>query len=276
MRGLVLVVGLLVAAPAWSAGGEDDIVSAKEHFRRGSKLFDLGRFEEAAKEYEAAYEAKDDPVLLYNIAQAHRLAKHTDRALFFYKTYLRKVPNARNRAEVQVRITELEALLEQENRSQRPPNVPLPPRGETGGAVEPAPSSVNGEPSAATPAPGASSVPPSAMPATTSDAGRAKRLAGLAIAGGGVALVVVGVVMGVLARSNADSINSAARAGGTFDPGRESTGHAEDAAGIALYSVGGAAVVTGAVLFTLGMRDRARAGHAMRLAPGRGLVAVSW
>src|SRR6184192_3593733 len=78
----------------------DDRLSAKEHFQKGTKYFDLGRFDEAIKEYEAAYEVKDEPVLLYNIAQAHRLAGHTRDAVYFYKSYLRRVPKASNRDEV--------------------------------------------------------------------------------------------------------------------------------------------------------------------------------
>src|SRR5205085_1205757 len=45
----------------------DDPRAARQHFAAGSSLFDLGRFREAAAEYEEAYRAKNDPALLFNI-----------------------------------------------------------------------------------------------------------------------------------------------------------------------------------------------------------------
>src|SRR5262249_21427313 len=74
--------------------------AAKEHFKVGTKLYDLGRFEEAAKEYQAAFEAHDDPFLLFNTAQSYRHAKLYPKALFFFKAYLRRLPDAPNRKEV--------------------------------------------------------------------------------------------------------------------------------------------------------------------------------
>ena len=73
----------------------DAVTTAKEHYTRGSTLFDLGRFEEAAKEFEAAYEAKNDPALLFNIGQSFRSAGLYAKALVAYRAFLRKVPQAR-------------------------------------------------------------------------------------------------------------------------------------------------------------------------------------
>jgi tetratricopeptide (TPR) repeat protein len=62
---------------------------AREHYHRGTVAFNLGHYEEAAGEYEEAYRLKDDPALLYNIAQARRLAGNRREALRSYKTFLR-------------------------------------------------------------------------------------------------------------------------------------------------------------------------------------------
>src|SRR3954462_12251311 len=98
------LVGLLLALgqPAWA-----DAARAKEHFQRGTTLFDLGKYREAATEYEKAYEEKSDPALLFNIARAYRLAGEAETAIRFYRTFLNRVPRTPNRAVVESRIEEM-------------------------------------------------------------------------------------------------------------------------------------------------------------------------
>src|SRR5205807_10015881 len=64
-------------APSATAPAED----AKSLFEHGMTLYALGRYTEAAPLFERAFELKPDPALLYNAAQAHRLAGHSQRAL---------------------------------------------------------------------------------------------------------------------------------------------------------------------------------------------------
>ena len=59
----------------------DDYNEAKVHFKKGSAHFAIGEFAEAAEEYQAAYRLKQDPALLYNAAQAFRLAGKNEKAL---------------------------------------------------------------------------------------------------------------------------------------------------------------------------------------------------
>jgi hypothetical protein len=100
---------LLTASTAWA---DDDLGSAREHFKKGKRAYDVGHFADAAREYEQAYQAKDDPALLYNLGQAHRLAGHPGEALLAYKAYLRNLPDATNRAEVEQRIRELQIVVD--------------------------------------------------------------------------------------------------------------------------------------------------------------------
>ena len=105
-----VVVAVLVAVPAGGrAEPVDDVQAARDHFAKGKRLYDLGRFADAASEYELAYRAKDDPALLFNIGQAYRLAGVPAKALLAYKAYLRNVPDAPNRGEVEKWIGELQA-----------------------------------------------------------------------------------------------------------------------------------------------------------------------
>jgi tetratricopeptide (TPR) repeat protein len=107
---------ILLLAGSGVALARDDVQSAREHFLKGKRAYDLGRFTDAAKEYEAAYEQKDDPALLFNIGQAHRLAgpAHARASLLAYKAFLRNVPNPPNQLEVEAHIREMQAVVDQQ------------------------------------------------------------------------------------------------------------------------------------------------------------------
>jgi hypothetical protein len=108
------------AAPA--AGGQgrpaakDAGARAVAHAEKGRRFYDLRRWDQAIKEFEAAYHLDSDPAHLYNIAQAHRMASHIPQAIELYQSYLSRFPNAPNRADVERRIAELKE-------SGRPPNT---------------------------------------------------------------------------------------------------------------------------------------------------------
>jgi len=129
---------LLVASMAHAEG--EDVAAAREHYRRGNKAYDLGRYHEAAQEYEQAYEAKDDPALLFNVAQAYRLAEDYKNALRAYRAFLRRMPRAPNREEVEARIADLQKLIDQQTRTKEaPPEGPMAPQPNLQKAPAPAP-----------------------------------------------------------------------------------------------------------------------------------------
>jgi hypothetical protein len=104
----------------------DDIENARGHYRRGSSAYELGQFDEAIREYMAAYKLRSDPAILYNLGQACRLANRPSEALHFYKMYLSKVPDAPNRDEVMAKIEALLKLVEQQRKTQAmPPDQPI-------------------------------------------------------------------------------------------------------------------------------------------------------
>lgn len=111
MRALVLGLLLTLAAVAstGAARAEDEATrAAKRHYVKGDKLFALGKFDQALVEFEAAYQAKPLPKLLFNIGQAHRNLDHHDQAIFAFRKYLRELPDADNREAVEKLIDELE------------------------------------------------------------------------------------------------------------------------------------------------------------------------
>src|SRR4051812_2083742 len=128
---LALVVGVLGLLAGWMGSARaENAASAREHYQRGTKFYDIGRYDEAIHEFEAAYEAKSDPAFIYNLAQAHRLAGHNQEALQLYRNYLRYVPSPPNRSDIVERIRVLEKAV-----AERPPSTPTPAPGEAGTAA---------------------------------------------------------------------------------------------------------------------------------------------
>jgi tetratricopeptide (TPR) repeat protein len=74
--------------------------------------FEAGAFEKALQEAEDAYRLDPLPQILFNIGQCQRALKHWKEAVFFYGSYLTKVPEAPNRSQVEDLVTEAEYRLE--------------------------------------------------------------------------------------------------------------------------------------------------------------------
>lgn len=119
------------------ASAQDDREkAAKEHYEMATAAYGLGNFDSAATHYEKAFELKADQALLYNAAQAHRLAKNTDRALTLYKNYVRLFPRAPRRNDAVHHIQKLEAEVTASKGAggdSSPPPVTPPTTGYDGG-----------------------------------------------------------------------------------------------------------------------------------------------
>jgi tetratricopeptide (TPR) repeat protein len=234
---LVICCAVCLAAPA--ARG-DDTVAARLHYNQGTKAFDLGLYDKAIAEYMTAYQAVNDPALLYNLAQAHRLAGHVRDALRFYRVYLQRLPGAENRPEVEQKIMELKQAADRLDRAQNglQPDRPLDP---------------GVEPGAPTPPP-VVATENAVVVARPEQPGRTLRLAGIGTGAAGVAGLAVGIAFGALAQSASSSLTSTSRNGGFYDPGKYSSGHTDQIVEGVTLGIGAAAVATGVVLYVLGRR----------------------
>jgi tetratricopeptide (TPR) repeat protein len=240
IRALLCLLAFRLAAGVAHA---DDLTAAREHFRRGSTAYDLGRFLDAAHEYEAAYEAKADPSLLFNIGQSYRFVPDYPKAILAFKAYLRNAPNAPNRAEVETRIFEMQ---------QQPPrtNAPLSPQP---GAPTAAPSATLAQPKGTAPETsrlaGESGMPGRAA----APSGRSLLIAGGVVAAVGVALVATGGAFVEQTRAADDNVNRP-RPGTRFSPSLVDTLNRDQALEATFFAVGGAALITGAVVAIVGSR----------------------
>jgi tetratricopeptide (TPR) repeat protein len=118
---VVMAATLAVPAQRAAAADEDEAAQkrARKHFKKGEKLFALGRFEEALAEYETAFEEYPAPEILFNIGQCHRNLGHYDEAIFSFRKYLRLLPEAENRDAVEELIAELEEDKRRDDEAQR-------------------------------------------------------------------------------------------------------------------------------------------------------------
>ena len=110
MRILAMIL-VLTALPL--AARADDEQRARGLYEQAQVQYSIGKFDKAILLYQEAYELSKRPSLLFNIAQAHRLAGNHAKAKFFYESFLRAT-DAANREEVERRIKEMEEAIKKE------------------------------------------------------------------------------------------------------------------------------------------------------------------
>jgi len=215
-RSPVVVARWLVALAAAAAGvlpaggaRADDAADAKAHYQKATAHFAVGEYREAASEYEEAFKLKQDPAILFNAAQAHRLAGDGQKALLLYNNVIKLYPTSPYAADSQERISKLSQAGA--GPAAPPPAAPAaaPAVGETPPpAVVPAPLIPPPTPTAPAPAAALSASALAAPPPPPEAADRPiyKRWWFWTAAGGLVALGVVAVV--VLASGSGGSWNN--------------------------------------------------------------------
>lgn len=139
MHRLVFAICLLAftvelpAAPRVAHAEDAAERSAKRHYDRGKKLYDLQKFDDALAEFQKAYDAKPLPGFLFNIGQCHRNLGDYKAAIFSYKKYLKLDPEADNRDQVEQLIDDLQRKVDERDtkkfdldngNKRRPPDTP--------------------------------------------------------------------------------------------------------------------------------------------------------
>lgn len=222
------------------------MVRARELFKRAEVHFSLGEFEAALELYKEAYKSKPLPGFLFNIGQCHRNLKLHDKALFFYRQYLLRLPTAGNRKEVEKLIEMCEGA--EQGSAQAQPGVVRPsgsPPTASPGAVEPQSSAGYTSGTVARAVSSGSRSPPD-VPRAPARQVRARWFwSGLGLSG---ALLVAGAVTGGLALSQSSEYKSPTT---SVQKRRElgESGPPLATASSALFGLGAAAAVGTAVLY---------------------------
>jgi hypothetical protein len=265
----------LSAIPVWPAQAQDakplsdgEKKKALEHYEKGKRLFNVGRYAEAIEEYQNVYLITADANMLMNIAQAYRLAEQLTEAQRFYRRYLSVAPpNADGRGLAQQKLAEVERLIDERKKAGAPtapppaappataPPAAAPPPAAPPPAVSAPPAPPPLGPGPLTPVPPATGAPGSAEPPAASvsvtvppEADRPSRAFPLALVIGGGVLLAGSGGLAMLGQSKEDQIEKDAKAGRRFDPKLQKDGEMANLLAVVAGVGGLAATVTGIVL----------------------------
>lgn len=111
---LVTIVAVALGAAARLAAA-DDRKLAESHARRGVALYNLGKYDAAISEFEAAYTLYQSDALLFDLGQAHRQLDHCEPALHYYQRFLAGRPAPELAADVRRLLPKLEAACAAKN-----------------------------------------------------------------------------------------------------------------------------------------------------------------
>ena len=255
---LTLCGGMSLAAKPVLA---QDYAAAGQHFDAAQEAFAAGKFELAAREYQAAFDITKESTLLQSIGESWQRAGNQVKALASYKAYLQASPQAPDRVAIEERIKAIEAAQAEAAKPAQPTQEPGQPSAVAGqpSAVAGQPSAVPGQPPVV---PGQPAAVETAPPITPPEPPPSKlRVAGWISVASAVALVTGGAVIGLGAQSRADEIRrrttlvSGDQPLVYTDSEREayttlqSEGKNYNTAAIALFAVGGVAAATAITLF---------------------------
>lgn len=250
-----LAVALALVLGSTQVATADRLAEAKQHFVVGKAAHDAGRYDEAIKEYQAAYDLAPLPELLFNLGQVYRLKGDKRKALDHYAKYLVVAPKGPVAAEAR----QWQAQLEKEVAAEPEP-VPDP--------VEPTPV----EPAPVEPAP-APVMPPGPEPRGS---GGSRLKTGAYVASGIGVLAAIGAIkLGLDARAASDDVS-------TVDDGRwdqadndrVAAGERAETLSIVATGVAAAAITTGVVLYVMGARAERSTSMAFVPREGGGVLSL--
>lgn len=127
---LIITLTLLLFAHGFAHAQDAATQEAKRHFDIGQSLYLKGKFMDAAKEFEKAYQAKPFAAFLFNGAVCHEKNKNFAKALELYRKFLAEAPTSTDRSLVKKRISVLTTHLNPQTPSSSPtsqPQTPLAP-----------------------------------------------------------------------------------------------------------------------------------------------------
>jgi tetratricopeptide (TPR) repeat protein len=108
------MLGVLIAALFLAPPTEAQKKEAKGHFEQGRSFYDAGAYDDALREYQAAYKLMPAPQFLFNIAQCFRLKGDKQNAIDYYQKFLDKAPDSPVADEARDYIAKLKLQLELE------------------------------------------------------------------------------------------------------------------------------------------------------------------
>jgi tetratricopeptide (TPR) repeat protein len=233
---------------------------AKQYTDSGLAAQAAGDYDTAITFYEKAYEQVAHPVLLFNMAQAHRLAGRLPMARDLYRRYLESEPRGVQAKTARENLTALEQQLADADAEARRAEEAKQAEQAKQAEAE-ARAAEARQAAAARHAEEARRVEEArrqaaARRAAASGQGRSLRLAGMISGGVGIAGLGAGVALQMRASSLSDELSGPDNA---YDADKDSDGKSAERLMYVSYAAGAALIVGGATLYFLGHRARASA-----------------
>lgn len=277
MRVWLIIVALGLAGTAFPVRAQTDDERARTHFQAGSSYYDQARYEDAAHEFQQAFDLSGRPEMLLNLSLTYERSLRYDQAIEAAERYLELAPAAENRKTVEDRIRNLQQL---KLRFEQGGPAPLPPPGTPGAPEDPtAPSAVQPgaetERPTAAPAPTSPETQPGPNAATASSgAGASNRftIPAIVLMGTGGAALVASLVTGLVAHADYKSLGRQCTPAGDCPPSAEDEldeGKTLSVLSTVLTIVGIAAAGTGGALLIIGANEAGEAGAPRGPTPGQ-------
>jgi tetratricopeptide (TPR) repeat protein len=245
-RALVFAVLASLSVPARAgAGGPGD---AEQLYNQGQAAFDAKRYDDALVAWQKSFDLSHEAGLQFNLAQAYRLRGQKGdcaSAATAYRKFIAQDPMSSRRPIAERFAADSEKCAAAENPVSVTATAPEVPPNDPGTAGSPA-------------------------------SGRGKRIAGLALVGGGALLVATGFYVGHTATALGDEVTSACTGGcdwAVYGP-KDADGRRAQRNQYIFHGLGVAAVLGGSVLYWLGSRERAPSRIA--IVPRVDGAAVAW
>jgi tetratricopeptide (TPR) repeat protein len=268
----LLLTTTVAAAQNKPKPSKQDIAEAKKHFKAAEEAKRKGEWDKAADEYLAAYARFPDPEFYFNVGEVYRNKGDDEKALQYYVKYLEMDANGRGSSAARTAVAEINRALEARKAAEEEARKKAYEDARKKAEEE---QRRKAEEEARRQPPGDDDDDDDDdVVMTTGRPGRGLRIGGIVSGGIGVAALGAGVFFGLRARS----ISNEAADWDVFDPDRFAQGEAAERNMIICVGIGGAALVTGGVLYFMGHRAGARAERRMSVAPvllpdGAGLAA---
>ncbi len=131
MRLHILAMATLLAFPSHLvlAKGSGEGEAARAERAKGTVALNLGQYDEAIEHLSQAYTLTQDPILLFSLGQAFRLAGKPDKAVASYSSFLRAAgPGTKYKAQFERAAAEIETIT---------PTLVCPPREHAGTGKQP-------------------------------------------------------------------------------------------------------------------------------------------
>jgi tetratricopeptide (TPR) repeat protein len=144
LRPVLLLVAVLVGSARGADAAEDKKNEARRLYDEATAAFGVGNYAEAAEKYEGSFKLHPDAALLYNAAQAYRMAGRRERALQLYRNFLRIYADNPRAEDARNHVSALEKAIA----DAAPTGAPAPPSTTAPSARPPAPAAPSASPPA--------------------------------------------------------------------------------------------------------------------------------